>query len=379
MKSNRNERHSSAIPTILTLSLFLVAIGPSIVGLSRALTACQVWATAQETESALPDEMTRELIQDIPTYARAESNTYLTLPEWYIVYSTDEYAAFIANNPPSQFPYFKSVGQYWDSYVNVCTVIKGKYASNSDYHATLGIIGFSFTAENMIKGMYEMTIGRLAEATSNGEATQEEIYARVVAKEYGEFLHVTPWYLFPFKEKLQGLWNETDNSGPNLIRKWERKIALTLEYGSKMLYGGLLNYAANATYGGPDTSKIYAVTEGVTSDLASADLEIIKDNGQRQLIYITRFEAFTKNVPGLTERGLRFVEIAGNDELLFTLIGPADLDYSFQNGKYLFKLPILTQPGLARLAIQVRVADVHLFLEELKSRSDVQFEHIYDY
>ena len=35
-------------------------------------------------------------------YTRAEAFTYLTLPEWFIVYSTDEYAAFIATRPPER-------------------------------------------------------------------------------------------------------------------------------------------------------------------------------------------------------------------------------------------------------------------------------------
>ena len=38
-------------------------------------------------------------------YYREEAATYLTLPEWYIVYSTEEYAAFIGARPPSLFPY----------------------------------------------------------------------------------------------------------------------------------------------------------------------------------------------------------------------------------------------------------------------------------
>jgi hypothetical protein len=37
----------------------------------------------------------------------------VTLPEWYIVYSADEYAAFVKSRAPSRFPYFSAVGQYW--------------------------------------------------------------------------------------------------------------------------------------------------------------------------------------------------------------------------------------------------------------------------
>jgi len=112
----------------------------------------------------------------------------------------------------------------------------------------------------------------------------------------------------------------------------------------------------------------------------SSDLEIVqKVDEQRQLIRITRFEYFSDTVPGLTERGVQWIEIAGNDEMLFTLIGPQEAEYNFEHGEYLFDLPILTQPGLTRAAIKVRVADIPVFLQELKARSDIQFEHMYDY
>ena len=365
---------------IFVWALVIIALGPSVVNLPRALIACRVWDTPVAAEPTSADAATREVTDTIPDYARPEDKTYLTLPEWYIVYSTDEYAAFIAEHRPSQFPHFKAVGQYWQSYVDICRVVQGRYPFNGDAQFTLGFIGLSFSAENMLKGAYETTIGRVTEWISSDTPTAEEVYAAQVAKEYGEFLHMTPWYFFPFKEKLQGLWAETSLWGPDPIRKWERKLALTVEYGGKVLYSGFTNLGAKATYGEADVEKIYAVTEGVSDEMLDENLELIESiNDKRQLIYITRFEYFSDTVPGLLERGVRFVEIAGNDEMLFTVLGSQDAEYDFEHGEYLFDLPILTQPGLTRAAIKVRVADMHLFLEELKGRSDVQFEHMYDY
>jgi hypothetical protein len=365
---------------IFVWAILLIALGPSLVNLPRAWIACRVWENVPETEPASVNAATHEAIQKIPDYYRPESKTYLTLPEWYIVYSTDEYAAFIQDHSSSDFPYFKAVGQYWQSYVDVCGVIKGRYPFNNDSQFTLAFIGLSFTAENMLKGAYEGTIGHLIDWASSDTPTEEEIYAAQVAKEYGEFLHMTPWYFFPFGEKLKGLWNETSLWGPDPLRKWERKFELTLEYGGKALYGSFTNFGAKATYGGADVEKIYAVTTGVTDDMLSKDLELIqKIDDQKQLIRITRFEYFSDTVPGLTERGVQFIEIAGNDEMLFTLLGSQDADYNFQHGEHLFDLPILTQPGLTRAAIKVRVADIGPFLQELKSKPDIKFEHMYDY
>jgi hypothetical protein len=79
------------------------------------------------------------------------------------------------------------------------------------------------------------------------------------------------------------------------------------------------------------------------------------------------------------ERGIQFEAIAGNDEILFTLLGPQDADYTFEHGEYLFDLPILTQPGQTRAAVKVPVVDMAPFFEELNDREEIQFEHMYDY
>ena len=379
MRMHRRRRRPGCM-AIFIWALLLIALGPSIVNLPRVLIACRVWENPPAEEPASGDAAIREAIREIPDYYRPESKTYLTLPEWYIVYSTDEYGDFIAEHSSSDFPYFGAVGQYWQSYVDVCNEIRGRYPFNSDSQFTLAFIGISFTAENMLKGAYEGTIGRITDWISSDVPTEEEVYAARVAQDYGEFMHVTPWYFFPFRETLQGLWNETSMRGPDPLRKWERKLALTVEYGGKLLYSSFTNLGAQATYGGADVEKICAVTEGITDDMLSQDLEVVEEiDGRRQLICITRFEYFSNTVPGLLERGVRFEEIAGNDEILFTLLGPQEADYNFEYGEYLFDLPILTQPGQTRAAIKVPVADMAQFFEELSGREDIQFEHMYDY
>jgi hypothetical protein len=359
------------------VAVLAIALLPSVVGWTRAMVKCQPWVNVEFPKQE-KDLLIQAAIKDIPEYTRSEDLTYLTLPEWYIVYSTDEYAAFIAQNPPSQFPHFQAVGQYWQSYAEVCEVVQGNYAFNNEHQFALSFIGVSFTAENMLKGVYEGTIGRISEWTASGP-TQEEIYAAQVTKEYGEFLHMTPWYFFPFQEKLQALWKETALWGPSPLRKWERKLSLTAEYGLKVLYAGFTKLGAEATYGGADVEKIYAVTEGLRDEMLSSDLERIKDvDENRQLIRMTRFERFTQLVPSLTDSGLRFVEIAGNDEILATVFAPRAEEFSFTYGEPLFDLPILTDPELTRLAVRVSLEDLRLFLDELEN-SPYRLEHLYDY
>ena len=116
-----------------------------------------------------------------------------------------------------------------------------------------------------------------------------------------------------------------------------------------------------------------------TEDLTGEDLELIENiDEQRQLIYISRFETFTRIVPGLTAQGLRFVEIAGNDELLVTLFAAPEENYGVEYGEVLFEMPVLTDPERTRVAVKVQVAELHLFLEALEG-TGFTLEHIYDY
>ena len=61
----------------------------------------------------------------------------------------------------------------------------------------LGVIGASFTIENSIRYVYEHTIGAATEWISSTD-TAEDALARRTAREYGAFMHRTPWYEFPF-------------------------------------------------------------------------------------------------------------------------------------------------------------------------------------
>ena len=313
-------------------------------------------------------------------YARSEDQTYLTLPEWYIVYSADEYADFIAQNPPSQFPYFQAIGQYWRSYYDVCAVTRDKYPFNSGYHLSLAVIGTSFTVENIFKGIYENTVGRATEWLSSSELTEEDAFARKVAKEYGDFIHTIPWYEFPFDEKFKALWDQTSLWGPNGLRKWERKLALSLEYGLKSIYGWLIRQGTQTAYA-PEDLEIQGWAEGISEQVLQQEpqIRLVKPiNNQAAIVAIPRYEAFTKIVPRLAHQGVQFVEIAGNDEILITAMADHTWAYDLAEGEFLFAMPILTQPHLKRVAVKAPVKSLHTILTDLEN-SGVKIEHIYDY
>jgi hypothetical protein len=363
------------------LLLFLAVIFVPLIGVAIE---CRPFSPPALPTATAESTNIRKLKASLTNYARLEDQTYLTLPEWYIVYSADEYAAFIQKNPPSHFPYFQAVGQYWRSYYDVCAITRDAYTFNSGYHLSNVVTGLSFTIENIGKGAYENTFGRLSELFSGSAPTEEDLYARAVAKEYGDFIHTIPWYEFPFAERLSGLWSRTSLWGPSPIRKWERKLSLSFEYGLKSLYGGLIKQASQSTYGIVDV-EIQVWATGLSEAILKAEpqIKVVKviggqTAGQTAIASIPRYEAFTQLVPKLAKQGVRFVEIAGNDEILLTAFVPRLWEYDLAEGKLLFEMPILTQPNRKRIAVKVPVKSLHLVLAEMERR-DVKLEHIYDY
>ena len=83
------------------------------------------------------------------------ATTYLTVPEWYVVYSTEEYASFLREHPPSRFPYLGASRQYWEYYGAMCEATRGVHPVDPGVHLMLGVIGVSFTAENTVKAVWE--------------------------------------------------------------------------------------------------------------------------------------------------------------------------------------------------------------------------------
>jgi len=315
---------------------------------------------------------------EVPSFRRAEVNSFLTLPEWFIVYSADEYAQFVTRARPSAFPYLRSVSQYWKFYGSVCSVTSRSYPFEGGYHMMLGVIGTSFTVEYLIKGLYENTIGRVTEWIASN-ATPEDAFAARTAREYGTFMHTTPWYEFPFGAKLAALWRETPFWGPHFIRKMERRVVLSAEYGGKAIYGWLMGLATGAAYAPEDLQIVAWIAHANESVFSDRRVQKITHLGaDRFIVRLPRYEAFTQVALELIDRGMTFDQIAGNDDVLVTAIAPGKWQDRPVDAELIAALPILTEAPKTRLAIRARVAALHELVGWLRARG-AKVEHIYDY
>ena len=310
-------------------------------------------------------------------YKRDEAQTFLTLPEWYLVYSPDEYARYISAREPSGFPYFGSIGQFWGYYRDAYDATREKYPFNWGYHVMVFVIGSSHTVENAIKGVYENIVGRVTEWFASSRTQEDEFGARV-ARDYVAFIRVDPWYEYSFARELKRLWRDTDLFGPNLVRKWERKLILSLEYAAKAQYAMLIKLATKTAYGDADEEMLALVRNLPAEPLKNEPkLRIVRefDDGTT-LLSLPRYEEFREAVLRLAKKGARFEEIAGNREILVTAIVPSDWKSSL--APVVFERPILTSPGSKRSALKVPVARLHEVIAQLLDRN-FEVEHIYDY
>jgi hypothetical protein len=313
-----------------------------------------------------------------PIPEREESLTFLTLPEWSIVYSTEEYARVLARAAPSEFPYFRSSLQYW-SYVNaVCEVTTRHYPFNTGYQVMLGVIGASFTAELVLKGVYENTVGRLFEWIQSHDTAEDQFAART-AKEYGAFMHTVPWYEFPFGARLGTLWKETPLWGRHPLRKWERRVALTAEYGGKAIYGWIIRKATQSAYAPEDLELQAWVASAPEAIFQDKRVQLVKPVAPGSFVVrLPRYEPFTDVVRGLARHNVEFVNIAGNDEILLTVLAKNELAARLPAGELIASIPILSEPPSRRLAVRVPVKNLVQLFPWFAERG-ATIEHVYDY
>ncbi|HKS61350.1 MAG TPA: hypothetical protein VJT13_06615, partial [Xanthobacteraceae bacterium] len=141
-----------------------------------------------------------------PGYRRKLDNTYFTFPEWYIVYSFEDFGRFLDRGSESGFAYAAHIAGFWRSFCTINRAVPATTESRFDVKMMIYVIGISYSAEYAIKGLYENTIGRITEWIRGETRTPQDEYARAVLQEYAAFLYTVPWYKYPFGEKLSGLF-----------------------------------------------------------------------------------------------------------------------------------------------------------------------------
>lgn len=314
-------------------------------------------------------------------HRRGAEQTFLTYPEWFLVHSPAEYAAFIKVERPSEFPFFGHIRQFWQGYRAVYRETQDKYPFNAGYHVMIMVIGISTTVEYAVRSAYEVLVGRLTELLPGKGMTQEDRFSAQVAQDYVDFIRGTPWYEFDFAGRLKKLWSETSLWGPNPIRKWERKYALTTEYAVKAMYGWLIGKATKMGYEPPMPVTAIVVDKlpnGIQRQLPKVNV-LAEVQYDKQLVTVPRYAEFNTYVTGLAKNGVRIYEVAGNRSvILVSVLLPADSGFQSDEHVVMLEQPILTRRSEKRLVLKIPVASLSESLNGLREQK-FEIEHVYDF
>lgn len=322
----------------------------------------------------------REYLDSLEDYNKGEEQTFLTLPEWYLVFNPNEYADFLERgNNPSDFPFFSSIDEYWTLYDRVNVLTDGLYPKNSEYQVMLWVIGVSTTAEFVAKSLYENTLGRVTRWTASDD-TPEDKLIQEAHRAYGDLIYYEPWYKFPFADYVGRIWGDTPFFGKNFIRKLERKLMFSGEFAFKALYAKAIGFGAATAYDAP----LQLVTMHINADRETVEridqrITVLRDFGHGDLVVtVPRWGPFTEIAPKLAAAGARFVEIAGNDEILMTTVAPEDETRAPDAARLLFDSMVISPSNRQRSIYVVRVQDLSAALNSL-SRTKIMLEHVFDY
>jgi hypothetical protein len=326
--------------------------------------ACQDDAVGQRYQPLITDR----------DWQREEANSYLTYPEWHIVFAYDGLAHTVARGDEDDFGYLRSISSFWGSACALTRVAGQHGGADWGTRSMVHTIGVSFTVEMLAKALYEETIGRFTAWIRGPRKTPQDQAVAKIAADYAAFLRQTPWYEYPFHRKAQDLWAAPIDQR---IRGWERRLGIGLEFVAKAAYAKVLAGAVAATE--PARLTIRSVVSGLDRwRLEQIEgVMIIGMRGGGFEIETPRYAVFTRILAGIARRGGTVEEIAGNDEIMASLTVPDGTTFDSRVGTVLLRMRRDARPG-ERLLVNVRVRDLGALLTA-HPIGDPGLEHLFDY
>ncbi len=106
--------------------------------------------------------------------------------------------------------------------------------------------------------------------------------------------------MFPFPKKLSEVWSDNPFWGHNFIRKCERKVFLTLEFGVKSVYAWLIKMGTHSVYGIAETEVYASLLCPPDSFFADPRVRrILAVNDSIAIVTLPHYQGFTDAVPSL--------------------------------------------------------------------------------
>jgi hypothetical protein len=365
---------------ILILALLSLSIAASIRFYSdrHPAVSAGLAAASSEARPKLSGAERQRIAAEYPAvYSRGKEQTYLTLAEWYQVYSYNEFGDFLADRGrQTDFPFLTAIGNFWSCYLLALDKSKSE-EFNWQYNFVSWVIGINLTFEYGIKFVYENTVGRLTQSIAGSDSETDQFIARSW-NNYAKTLYQTTWYHYPYFADLRGVW-ETALFNKQFVRNAERKIAFSVSYLLKGSYAQLWLLTAEQK----ENQTFSVVHTENRESLNDAGVKILKDlSGNRFLIETERYAGFKAALLQLLERNVTFVEIMGHQTIALGYLSknteelfPNSASVETLDRRELFYHP---EGYRYRVTLEARVGSLNETLR-LISESGSRFEMIYDF
>jgi hypothetical protein len=308
-------------------------------------------------------------------YRRAEGDSFLTYPEWYIVHAYTDLAGVTRRSSESGYDYGTAITGFWSSLCHATETAREIGPVTVDQRITNYVIGVSFSLEMAVQGAYERSIGALTAWLRGDKRTPEDEFNQRFLDDYAAFLQQTPWYEYPFKATLVRFWQETPWSPVSPIRSIERRFALTLEYGLKGLYAVAIGALAGYS---PAQLSIMSVIKPRDDEMVDGVAIVRKLSDGAYLVRTPRYQAYTEILEAWAKNGTAVVEIAGNRRILTTVVAPTGAAIDAPGSTQIFTIPIQAKPGWQRIGFDTEVPEITAEIVAVE-RQGATFEHAYDY
>ena len=168
------------------------------------------------------------------------------------------------------------------------------------------------------------------------------------------------------------------HDGDDPYRTTERKWAFGSAYAIKQAYADLIRKGLAAT-SDPALLDIHVWVKGPIGEAvrSETDAALERSMGDDGAIFVTRrYQAFTDMIPRLIAKGVTFVEIGGNDEILVSVLSSAPVTAP-EGSRQLFSHALPAKPAERRTGLTVAVRRLHTVLPALTA-AGARLEHVYD-
>lgn len=175
-------------------------------------------------------------------------------------------------------------------------------------------------------------------------------------------------------------------TGPGMIRKWERRFALSGEYGFKAMYASLIGLGTSSAYEPDQLTREMVVAgwnDSVSRDPALRKLSRVAtlDRGYA-LLQVTRYSPYRDALLALSAHhaSVRVAEIGGNGIVTLTGLAPATW-VAPARSSVLTAYPALDDGARRRVVLTVAARDLLdvLAAERARGADGLVVDHVYDY